>query len=37
MHQMVWRKVGVYVKSWGAALIRGVATNRVFTVITVKR
>ena len=29
---MVRRKVGVYVKSWGAALIRDAATNREFTV-----
>ena len=30
------RKVAVYVKSRGAALIRGAATNREFTVHTVK-
>ena len=30
---MVRRKVGVYVKNQGVALIRDVATNREFTVI----
>ena len=32
MQQTVRRKVGVYVKSRGAALIRGAATNREFMV-----
>ena len=30
----MWKKVGVYVKSRGAALIRGAATNTEFTVIS---
>ena len=29
---MAEKKVGIYVKSWGAALITGLARNTVFTV-----
>ena len=29
---MMWRNAGDYVKRWGAALIRGAATNAEFTV-----
>ena len=32
---MMRRNAGDYVKSWGAATIRGAATNAEFTVITV--
>ena len=32
---MMRRKVGVYVKHWGATLIRGAATNRVFMVLII--
>ena len=32
--QTMQRNAGDYVKSWGAALIRGAATNPEFTVIT---
>ena len=31
----MWRNAGDYVKRWGAALIRGAATNAEFTVIIV--
>ena len=30
----MWRNDGDYVKSWGATLIRGVASNAEFMVIT---
>ena len=33
LQQTVRRKVRVYIKSWDAALIKDVATNREFTVV----